>query len=592
MKKVMFILLCAATVATGCSKLGDDIFDPWGDENENVETKYYSSTGNNTYDISACEDEEDLITNTEFDRTITVVFSPSANATVSGAGKQTVTVNGNQVTVDNTSTKEKVMYKLSGSTSDGYFKVYSKNKQAFVLDGVSITNPIGAAINNQGKKRCFVVVNGTNSLADGASYSATPADEDEKAAFFSEGQLIFSGEGSLTVKATGKSGISSDDYVRFVESPTINVSSTAGHGIRGKDMLVVSGGTINATVSAAMKKGMTSDSLVVFNGGITTIQATGGTAYDDEDAEYKASACVKADKVFVMNAGSLTVSNSGQGGKGISGDEVGYFQGGTVKVTVTGTNFGQSNNNGFPGMGGGNSSSSDDNSKSAKGIKFDGNLYFTAGNVYATASNHEAIESKGVLEISGGSIYAQSKDDAINSAGDMAILGGYVVAYSTGNDGLDANGDLYIEGGTVYAIGSGGAEVAVDANTEEGHTLYVNGGNLVALGGLERGAVLSQKCYSASSWNKSTWYGFTVGSDTFAFKTPSTAGTTLVVSGSSQPAVLSGVNVSGNSNLFGGMLAVDGAVTGGTSVTLSAYSSGSGNMGGGPGGWGPGGRGW
>ena len=440
MKKASLFLLCAAIAAAGCSKFGDDIIDPWGpDSNSTAEAKSYERTGNNTVNIADSEPEEDLIANTEFDRTISIVFAPSG-ATVSGDKKGIVTINGNQVTVDNTSTKEKVMYKLSGSASDGFFKVYSKNKQAIVLDGLDLTNPNGAAINNQGKKRCFVVVNGSNSLSDGSAYSATPADEDEKAAFFSEGQLIFSGEGSLKATAKGKSGISSDDYIHFVDNPKITVSSTAGHGIRGKDALVVSGGTLDVSVSAAMKKGMTSDSLVVFNGGVTTVKATGGTAYDEEDQEYKASSCVKADMLFVMNAGSLTVSNSGQG---------------------------------------------------AKGIKFDGDLYITAGSIYATATNHEAIESKGLLEISGGTVYAQSKDDAINSAGVMAITGGYVCAYSTGNDGLDANGDLFIEGGVIYAIGSGTPEVAIDANTEGGAHLYVNGGNLVAIGGLESGAVLS-----------------------------------------------------------------------------------------------------
>jgi len=580
MKKAAVVFLTAAIAWTGCSKIGDDILDPFNNNEGNVVTStvHYEATGDNTVSIADAEPEEDLIANTEFDRTISIVFSSTGAATVSGDEKGIVTVDGNHVTADNTTTKEKVMYKLSGSSSDGFFKVYSKNKQAFVLDGLSLTNPSGAAINNQGKKRCFVVVNGTNSLADGASYTATPSDEDEKAAFFSEGQLIFSGEGTLTVTAKGKSGIASDDYVHFVASPTIKVSSTAGHGIRGKDAVIVSDGTLSVSASAAMKKGVTSDSLVVFNGGVTTIQVSGGTAYDDEDQEYKASAGIKADYRFVMNAGSLTVTNSGQGGKGISGDGEGYFQGGSVKVTVTGSNFG-------------NSSSSDDNSKSAKGIKFDGNLYITAGDIVATAANHEAIESKGILEISGGTVYAQSKDDAINSAGDMAILGGCICAYSTGNDGLDANGDLYLEGGTVYAIGSGGAEVALDANTEEGHTLYVNGGNLVAIGGLERGAVLYQACYTATSWSKDTWYSFTIGTNTFAFKTPSSAGSGLVVSGASQPAIMSGVTVSSGTSL-NGMLTLGGSVSGGKEVELSAYSSGNGMGGpggGGPGGW-PGGR--
>ena len=580
MKKVVIVFLAMAMTLAGCQK--EDIWgsDPWnnGGENGNGSAQSYVSAGNSTVSITDSEPAEDLIDNTSFDRTISIVFSQSGAATVSGDANGVVSVNGNHVTVDNTSTKEKVMYKLSGSTSDGFLKIYSKNKQAIVLDGVSLTNPKGAAINNQGKKRCFVVVNGTNTLSDGASYTETPADEDEKAAFFSEGQLIFSGTGSLTVTAKGKSGITSDDYVHFVSSPKVTVSSSAGHGIRGKDAVVISDGTLEVTTTAAMKKGIASDSLVVFNGGITSVKVSGGTAYDDEDKEYKASAGVKADQLFVMNAGSLTVSNSGQGGKGISGDGKGYFQGGTVKVTVTGSNFGQSNGGGFPG---GNNSSSDDNSKSAKGIKFDGNLYITSGSIIATAANHEAIESKGLIEIAGGNVYAQSKDDAINSAGVMAITGGYVCAYSTGNDGLDANGNLFIEGGVIYAIGSGTPEVAIDA-PDTAH--------LVAIGGLESGAVLSQDCYSASSWSKNTWYGFKVGTDTFAFKTPSSGGSGLVVSGSSQPTILSGVSVSGDASLFGGMLNVDGSLSGGSSVSLSTYSGG-GGMGGFPGGGFPGGGG-
>ena len=418
------------------------------------------------------------------------------------------------------------------------------------------------------------MVSGKNYLADGSTYTATPSDEDEKAAFFSEGQLIFSGSGSLTVKASGKAGITSDDYIHFLDAPVVEVSSSAGHAIRGKDAVMVSGGTIEALTSADMKKAVCSDSLVLFNGGVTTVKATGGTAYDSEDQDYKAAAGVKADQLFIMNAGTLIATSTGAGGKGISGDGPAYFQGGTVKVTVTGSNYG---------------SSSSKNSTSAKGIKFDGNIYISDGSIEATASNHEAIESKGKIEIAGGSVYAQSRDDAVNSAGMMAIIGGQVCAYSTGNDALDANGNMYIEGGVVYAISAGGAEVALDANTEGGAKLYVNGGTLFAIGGLENGASLGQACYQASSWSKNTWYGLTVGETTYAFKTPSSGGNGLVVSGSSEPSLLSGVSVSGGTSAFNGMAAFDASVSGGSSVSLSAYSGGSGM--GGPGGGGMGGPG-
>ena len=579
MKKTISICLLLAGIAlAGCNKDGIISDDPW---NQNTEEGGSTSgvSGATTQPVN--QDEEDLIAGTTFSRTISITFSDSGDAKVSGDENGIVTVKGNQVTVNNTVTSEKVRYELSGTTSNGFFKIYSNNKQALVLNNASITNPNGAAINNQGKKRCFIVVNGQNYLADGASYSATPADEDEKAAFFSEGQLIFSGDGTLEVKAAGKSGITSDDYLNCLDGPTLKVSSSAGHGLRGKDAVYVNGGFLSVETSAHMKKGIVSDSLVVFNGGVTTVAVSGGTDYDEEDQEYKASAGVKADQCFVMNDGTLTITNSGQGGKGISGDGVAYFQGGAVDVTVTGSNYGKSSQGIGPW---GGSSSSSDNSKSAKGIKFDGNIYISGGSMSAKASNHEGIESKGQIQITGGTVFAQSKDDAINSAGMMAVTDGFVCAYSTGNDGMDANGNLYIEGGVVYAIGGGTPEVALDANTEARYKLYVNGGTLFTIGGLEGGASLSQKCYQASSWSKSKWYSLTVGDQTYAFLTPSSGGSGLVVSGSSQPTVKSNVSVSGGTQIFNGMGVVDGTVSGGSDVSLSAYSSGNS----GPGGWGPG----
>lgn len=116
----------------------------------------------------------------------------------------------------------------------------------------------------------------------------------------------------------------------------------------------------------------------------------------------------------------------------------------------------------------------------------------------------------------------------------------------------------------------------------------LTGGTLIALGGLENGSSLSQNCYSASSWSKNTWYSITVGGATHAFKTPSNGGSGLVVSGASQPTVQSGVTASGGTDAWNGMGVLDCSVSGGSAVSLSAYSGGGGM--GGPGGGGPGGR--
>ena len=223
-----------------------------------------------------------------------------------------------------------------------------------------------------------------------------------------------------------------------------------------------------------------------------------------------------------------------------------------------------------------------------------GNIYIEGGTLTVSAAT-EGIESKGELRITGGEVTVNAKDDAINSAGDLTISGGAVYARSTNNDGIDANGNCYIKGGLIYAIGSNTPEVAIDANSEQRKQLYVEGGTIIAIGNLESGASLTQACYSSNSWNRNTWYALTVDNKTIAFLTPSSGGTTLVVSDAAQPTILSGVTVSSGTEIFSGSGYVDATVSGGTAVSLSSYTGGGGfgpgGGGGGPGG-GPGGGGW
>lgn len=184
--------------------------------------------------ITTSDDENDDIANTTFAQTVYVTFSSKGNAAVTGTNDDFhVTTNGNDVTIVY-SGDEHIMYELSGSASDGFFKLYSSRKQGITLNSLSLTNPNGAAINVQGPtetpnkgKRTFIVLKGINTLADGTSYADTPSTEDEKAVVFGEGQFIFTGMGSLEVIASGKSGIVSDDYLHFVSGAvTVNTSTS------------------------------------------------------------------------------------------------------------------------------------------------------------------------------------------------------------------------------------------------------------------------------------------------------------------------------------------------------------------------------
>ena len=559
-----------------------------------------ADTGAGTYTYSSSGDtsSDDDISNTTFGRKITVTYS-SSGATVEGYTSDfDVTVSSNQVTITNNGT-ENVVYYLTGTASDGFFKLYSSKKQALHLYNLTLTNSSGAAINNQSGKRTFVYVEGTNTLADGSSAAYSTSSEDMKAVFFSEGQLVFSGSGSLKVTANNsqeKSCIASDDYVRIMDSPSITVStgSSAGHGIRGKEYVQLSSGTTSITSAASMKKGITSEDYVLVEGGTHTIKITGGVDYDSEDSEYKGTAGIKADNYFGMTGGVVTITNSGKGGKGIrAGSEdyegdisASYISGGTLNITTTGS---ESNDVSCKGMKIGWATKSGN-----KVTAYAGNLNISGGSVIVSASKSEGIEAKGNIVISGSAqVYVTSAgDDAINSQAEFDVTGGYVYAYSSANDAMDANHDLKISGGYVFAVTTKGSpEVAIDANTEENYKLYITGGTVVAYGGLESGYSSSNTVYSMSC-SAGNWNALHNGSSYIAaFKAPSGVSSVAVCS-SGLSKGYTGVSV-GSTTYANGIWATS-SISGGTAVSLSTYSGGGGGPGGGGnpggGGGGPGGH--
>ena len=545
---------------------------------------------------------EDDISKTTFKGRITITYSSTGNATVKGDTYGYVTVDGNRVTVNNTG-GEFLIYELTGTTSNGFFKVYGAKKQAIVLNGVSITNPDGAALNNQNKKRTFLVVKGTNTLSDGASASYTKeGDEDQKAVLFSEAQLIFSGSGVLTVQALnaqGKSAIASDDYIRLMDSPTIKVNAgkSAGHGFKGKDYVQLSNGALVVSTAAAMKKGISSDDYVLVEGGTHIVSVTGGVAYDEEDGEYSGSAGVKADNYFAMTGGSLTIRNTGDGGKGISAgsydfDEENhtlsdsYISGGSLVITTTGREVNDVSAKGIK-IGWVTKEGSGDR---AKVTGYAGKLTISGGTVTVNSTGGEGLEVKGDLTFDGGETHVTSTgDDAINCQGELTVNKGFVYAFSSANDAMDANGNLILNGGYVMAICTKGSpEVALDANTEEGKKLYINNGaTLVAYGGLENGYSASQNVYSMSG-TAGAWNALSDGKSFIAaFKAPSNI-SSVIVTAPSLSSGYKGVSVSGDGKC-NGIWATEG-ISGGTSVTLSNYTGGNGFPGGGPGGGWPGGR--
>ncbi len=599
-----------------------------------------------TSDITAMTVDDASVT----DNTVGVVYNgTSAQVTVAGniARYVTTTVSGAHVAIAQSGDVDdnvgEITYTLSGESSDGEFYLSGSYKSTVELAGLTLTNatPVnsGAAIHIQNGKRINIkVVSGTtNTLTDAASGS-------QKGCLYVKGHAEFKQKGTLNIYANLKHGIKTGEYMT-VKNATINVLSAAGDGVNCSQYFLmesgtlnisgvsddgiqcdidgdastgettdhddedtgniyIEGGTIGIDISGTAAKGIKSEGDIDVTGGTVNVTTSGGGEWDSDDQETKAAACLSSDADINISGGTLTLVSTGSGGKGMKCDSVLTVTDGTINVTTSGGlyyNNGTTENTNYTGNTDNVSSSYYSSPKGIKaGLKeesgssytYAGGIVISGGSITVTTSgtNAEGIESKNTLRITGGEITVNAYDDAINSGQDMTISGGRIYARSSSNDGIDSNGNCYIEGGLVYAIGSRSPEVAIDANTEEQKKLYVSGGTLVAIGGLESGSSLTQSCYSSNSWSAGTWYALTTGGSTFAFKTPTSGGTTLVVSGSTTPTLKSGVTVSSGTLVFGGVGYVDATVTGGSSVSLSSYT---GNNGGGPGGGGggrPGGR--
>ncbi len=451
------------------------------------------------------ESYEDYVEHSSFSETVSIVYADN-EATVSTLPDGVeATVDGAGVIIN--STIAGVAYELKGSSSNGYFKIYSEKKFHLTLNGVSLTNPTGAPINIQSGKRVFVTLaDGTsNSLVDGSSYN-TPDDEDEKGTFFSEGQLIFNGKGSLEVTGNKKHGIVSDDYIRFRTGTNIYITASNGHGIKANDYVAIGGGVLNIEVSGTAKKGISSDGYVLVSGGRTTILTSGDGEYDEDEDDVSGAAGIKADLYFQMEGGQLNIKSTGAGGKGINTDGEIIINDGDIQVITTGQTF---------------TYSSDLDSK-AKGIKSDTDVTVNGGTIKIKTTGgqgSEGLEAKGVMNINGGEIEIATYDDCINSAGDMYLNGGYIYAFATNNDAIDSNGDLYIKGGVIVALGASGAECAIDA--AEGKNIYITGGTVVGVGG-------SNASYPASSSSQMS----------VAFQASVSSGSTLTIADGSD-AILS-----------------------------------------------------
>lgn len=515
MNKSMWILVClliaacSTNPANGWEEMGtDDI--PNGDNGGGMPSGGSDASGNLlNFDVTlndvADEDfidatetvitdatnteYEDFVENSAFSTVIRIAYTEGKATVTGGISGVSASTDGAYVTIH--STVAGVNYQLSGSTEDGALKIYSEKKFKLTLSGLTLTSKRGAAINIQGKKRIFIETETgtTNVLTDAAAYTNDVDGEDQKACFFSEGQLIFGGTGLLTVNGLCKHGICSDEYLRLRSGTHITVASAAKDAMHTNEKIIIGGGLlklipsgdgldceegtvdirgglIKAQISGVASKGIKSTKDMTLSGGTLILLTSGGAEYDAEAKDINSAAGIKCDGNLTVNGSSVSIKSTGVAGKGINCDGTFTMTAGTLKLITTEKQYTYGSLDSSP-----------------KGLKADGTLLISDGTIWVRTiggEGSEGIESKSTITINGGDIRVHAYDDCINASKGIDIHAGNVYCYSSGNDGIDSNGTLTLTGGTVITSGTTAPEEGFDCDQ---NTFKITGGVILGIGG-------------------------------------------------------------------------------------------------------------
>ena len=422
-----------------------------------------------------------------------------------------------------------ISYTLSGASDNGSFYMDGHYKATVVLDNLRLTCADSAAVNIDNGKRIALRLVGESTLKDSKASQG-------KGALMVNGHSEFEGDGTLNLYGYAKHAYWADEYVQLKKKftgtinilyakkdglnvnqyfeqngGTFNVSGTLDDGIQvsadddERGYVNIAGGTLRIDVTAAGSKGLKAEGDITISDAksvpTVTISNSGTGKWDSDDQKVKGAACMASDANVSISAGNISLTATGNGGKGLKCDSTLTITGGDLTVSTSGrvyVNIGgnQEYDGNYPGQ---LDRLNDAYTTSPKGIKVGikstesstglpvGDILISGGNINVTCSGQqdgsEGIESKGTLTISGGNINCVTYDDAINSSSHMYIKGGTITVYSNGNDGLDSNGHMYFSGGTTVAYGTRAPECGIDANEEDGYTVFFNGGNVFGIGG-------------------------------------------------------------------------------------------------------------
>lgn len=432
---------------------------------------------------------------------------------------ETITIDGEGATASDQTVRitQAGTYLISGTLEDGQIQVEVGNQEEvnLVLNETQISSTTGAPILiTQSAKTTITLMEGTQNVIshqmvmnDGEEVS-----KEEKAAIFSQDDLMITGTGSLTVDAKTYNGIvSQDDLV--IEGGNFVIES-ANHGLKGKDSVVIEEGTFKMTTKGdAIQSDQGADEekgfitirggdfdLVAEQDGIqaqTKLVIEGGTFKIETGGGYEAGAVKETTSQPPFNRGASATAETATtpSAKGLKAGQELVIEGGSLTINSADDAL---HTNGSLWMNGGEVtlSTGDD------GLHADETVEVNGGTVDILTS-YEGLEGQ-VVRVNDGVIRLVATDDGINAAGGMdgsgfmsffnptttaqqesesgwiELNGGWLYVNASG-DGLDANGSIIMTGGVVIVEGpTGGHDGILDFD----ETFDLQGGQLIASGGV------------------------------------------------------------------------------------------------------------
>lgn len=271
------------------------------------------------------------------------------------------------------SLKKSGTYTISGKISGYTLEAAAKKANIKItLNGATLTNTKTSCIYSKYKESKLTLQGkkGKKNSISGAKSYPVPKNQKEPepdAAVYSEGDITFAGQGSITV----------------------NDASSNGEAIHSKETLTMQSGTVKAVSKLASFHGED----VYIKGG-TLIANAGDTG-------------IKSKKAAYISGGTLSVT---AGDKGVQGKTGVHITGGTLNIAVSraaGTSFED-----FRGIVAG---------QSGKGV--DGSIHISAGNITIN-SYGDCIRASKDVTISGGVFNLTSTgDDGIQAKGALTMSG-------------------------------------------------------------------------------------------------------------------------------------------------------------------------